>query len=113
MRKKKGGVRVQDRQSAGVNRDTVTVQIEGELDHCSAERVRASLDALIEDARVKRLVIDLGRLTFMDSSGIGVIIGRYRTLSRRSGSVAVRNPSPQVDRLLQMSGLYQIVEKCR
>ena len=94
-------------------RDTVTVQLEGELDHCSAERVRASLDALIADRRVKRLVIDLNRLTFMDSSGIGVIIGRYRTLSRRNGSVAIRGANPQVDRIFQMSGLYQIVEKCR
>ena len=109
---------VQERPEAGTrgvsaNRDTVTVQIEGELDHCSAERVRASLDALIEDVRVKRLGIDLQHLTFMDSSGIGVILGRYRTLSRRSGSLAVRNPSPQVDRLFHLSGLYQIVEKCR
>lgn len=56
-------------------RETVTVQIEGELDHFSAERVRAMLDALISDAHVKRLVIDLSKLTFMDSSGIGVMLG--------------------------------------
>ncbi|GHU83850.1 anti-sigma F factor antagonist [Clostridia bacterium] len=98
---------------ATVSRDTVTVQLEGDLDHCSAERVRATLDALIADRSIKRLVIDLERMTFMDSSGIGVIIGRYRTLSRRGGSVAVRGASPQVDRIFQMSGLYQIVEKCR
>jgi len=98
---------------ASVVRDTVTVQLEGELDHASADRVRASLDALIADPGIRRLVIDLKRLTFMDSSGIGVIIGRYRTLSRRNGSLAVRGASPQVDRIFQMSGLYQIVEKCR
>ncbi len=98
---------------ANVTRDTVTVQLEGELDHYSAERVRASLDALIADLTVKRLVMDLSRLTFMDSSGIGVIIGRYRTLSRRGGSVAVRGASPQIDRIFQMSGLYQIIEKSR
>ncbi len=98
---------------ATVARDTVTVQLEGELDHCSAERVRASLDALIEDPGIRRLVIDVARLTFMDSSGIGVVIGRYRTLARRGGSVAVRGASPQVDRIFQMSGLYQIVEKSR
>lgn len=98
---------------ATVVKDTVTVQLEGELDHFSAERVRASLDALIADGHVKRLVIDLKKLTFMDSSGIGVIIGRYRTLQRRGGSVAVRGANPQVDRIFQMSGLYQIVEKCR
>ena len=94
-------------------KDTVTVQLEGELDHCSADRIRASLEALIEDTNVKRLVIDLGKLTFMDSSGIGVIIGRYRTLIRRNGSVAVKNPSAAIDRIFQMSGLYRIIEKCR
>lgn len=98
---------------ASVVKDTVTVQLEGELDHCSADRIRASLDALIADQNIKRLVIDLKRLTFMDSSGIGVIIGRYRTLIRRNGSVAVKNPSAAVDRIFQMSGLYQIIEKCR
>lgn len=98
---------------ATVTKDTVTVQLEGELDHCSADRVRASLDALIADPAVMRLVIDLKKLTFMDSSGIGVIIGRYRTLSRRGGTVAVRGASPQIDRIFQMSGLYRIVEKCR
>lgn len=98
---------------ATVTKDTVTVQLEGELDHYCAERIRAALDALIEAPEVRRLVIDLSGLTFMDSSGIGVIIGRYRTLSRRNGSVAVRGASPQIDRIFKMSGLYQIVEKCR
>ena len=98
---------------ATVTKDTVTVQLEGELDHCSADRVRASLDALIAEPSIRRLVIDIRKLTFMDSSGIGVIIGRYRTLSRRKGSVAVRGASPAIDRIFQMSGLYQIIEKCR
>lgn len=94
-------------------RETITVQIEGELDHFSAERVRAMLDALISDAHVKRLVIDLSKLTFMDSSGIGVMLGRYRHMARRGGTLAVRGVSPQVDRIFRMSGLYQIIEKCR
>ena len=94
-------------------RETITVQIEGELDHCSAERVRATLDALLADTHVKRLVIDLERLTFMDSAGIDVMLGRYRTLARRNGTLAVRGVSPQVDRIFRMSGLYQIIEKCR
>ena len=94
-------------------RETITVQIEGELDHCSAERVRATLDALIADPHVKRLVIDLEKLTFMDSSGIGVMLGRYRQLARRGGALAVRGASPQVDRIFRMSGLYQVIEKCR
>ena len=69
-------------------RETIMVQIEGELDHCSAGRVRATLDALIADPHVKRLVVDLTKLTFMDSSGIGVMIGRYRQLARRGDALA-------------------------
>lgn len=98
---------------ATVTKDTVTVQLDGELDHCSADRVRASIDALIADPNIKRLVLDMKKLTFMDSSGIGVIIGRYRILSRRKGSIAIRGASPQIDRIFKMAGLYQIIEKCR
>ena len=47
----------------------------------------------------------------MDSSGIGLIIGRYKLLKRRGGSVAVMNADARVDRIFQMSGLYQIVER--
>ena len=47
----------------------------------------------------------------MDSSGIGMLIGRYKIMTRRGGSVAVRSGGGQVDRLIELSGLYQIVEK--
>ncbi len=100
-------------QKTTVTRDTVTVRLDGELDHFGAERVRASMDVLIADPSVKRLVVDLSGLSFMDSSGIGVLLGRYRTLARRGGSLAVRGVSPQIDRIFKMSGLYQVIEKCR
>lgn len=91
--------------------ETLTVILEGELDHHSAESVRAELETLIANPHVKRLVLDLGKLTFMDSSGIGVVLGRYRTLAKRGGGVAVRGPNAHVDRIFAMSGLYQIVDK--
>ena len=94
-----------------VKGDTVTVYLDGELDHHTAKGVRAELEALIESPRVKRLFLDLSGLTFMDSSGIGVVLGRYKTLSRRGGTVAVRQPTPHVNQIFRMSGLYQIVEK--
>ena len=91
--------------------DTVTVFLEGELDHHPAERVRTELESLISNPKVKKLVLDLSQLSFMDSSGIGVVLGRYKTLSRRGGGVAVRQPTAHVHRIFSMSGLYQIVEK--
>lgn len=91
-------------------RDTVTVRLSGELDHCSAQGVRRELDGLIRDPQVKRLVLDMADMPFMDSSGIGVILGRYRTLELRGGGVAVKNMNPQVQRVFALSGMGQIIQ---
>ena len=92
-------------------KNTLTVKLRGELDHSVAAGVRAELDELILDPGVRRLVFDLNGLEFMDSSGIGLIIGRYKLMARRGGSVAVRGLGRRVDRIFQMSGLYQLVER--
>ena len=94
-----------------LKRGTLTVSLSGELDQRMAARVREEIDALIDDARVRRLVFDVSGLEFMDSSGIGLIIGRYKRLSRRGGSVAVADPDARIDKLFQMSGVYQVVER--
>lgn len=94
-----------------LRRGTLTVWLSGELDHHMADRVREEIDGLMEDARVRRLVFDVSQLDFMDSSGIGLIIGRYKRLSRRGGSVAVASPGRRIDKLFQMSGVYQVVER--
>ncbi len=91
-------------------RDTVTVRITGELDHCSAQPIRRELDGLIADPGVKKLILDLKDMPFMDSSGIGVILGRYRALSQRGGKVAVANMNPQVKKVFLISGMDQIIQ---
>jgi stage II sporulation protein AA (anti-sigma F factor antagonist) len=92
-------------------KNTLTVRLTGELDHSVAASIRAEVDELILDPRVRRLVFDLNELEFMDSSGIGLIIGRYKLMSRRGGSVAVSCRSGKVDRIFEMAGLYQLIEK--
>jgi len=94
-------------------RDTLMVRIRGELDHHSAEQVRTELDELIADERIVHLVIDMQGLTFMDSSGIGVLIGRYRTLARRKGTLSVQNMNPLIQRIFHLSGLHQIIHTHR
>ena len=91
-------------------KDTVTVYVTGELDHYSAQSVRRELDTLISRPGVKRLVLDLKDMNFMDSSGIGVILGRYRELRERGGSVAVRNMNPQVEKVFTLSGMKQVIQ---
>ncbi len=91
------------------HRDTLTVRLSGELDQCSAQSVRRDLDDLILDTKVMHLLLDMQDLTFMDSSGIGVLLGRYRTLAARGGTLSVRGMTAQVQRVFVMSGLSQIV----
>ncbi len=92
-------------------RGTIVVKLTGELDHMNAERIRPQLDELISDPKISRLVLDLNELSFMDSSGIGMIIGRYKLMSRRGGHVAVRCENRRIDKIFEMAGLYQIIEK--
>lgn len=89
---------------------SLIVHLSGELDHHSAARVRQEMDRLLQDAAIKELILDLKGLEFMDSSGIGLLMGRYRTLSKRGGRMRVRNLDGQVKRVFRASGLYRIID---
>ncbi|MEL7609983.1 MAG: anti-sigma factor antagonist [Bacillota bacterium] len=90
---------------------TLIVALSGELDHHSAEIIRAQIDALLIDPGIRELILDMKNVTFMDSSGLGVILGRYRKMAERGGNVGIRNASASVDRVLRMSGLYSLVQR--
>ena len=92
-------------------KNALIVRLTGELDHGAAEEMRGELDGLIARTGTKRLILDLSGLEFMDSSGIGLIIGRYKRLRRRGGTVAVTGVNGRMDRLFKMAGLYQVVER--
>ena len=87
----------------------VTVVIAGELDHCAAPQIRAMLDEVLMDPALSHLILDLENLTFMDSSGIGVLLGRLRTLSARGGKLSVKNMQPQVEKLFRLSGMHKVI----
>ena len=84
----------------------------GELDHHAAREIGGRLDRAIEAALPLRLVLDWSGVTFMDSSGIGVIIGRTKKLKYfNDSSVSVCNMSDRVDKLLKCAGIYTIIHK--
>ncbi|MCX4312277.1 MAG: anti-sigma factor antagonist [Clostridia bacterium] len=94
-----------------VNSDELHVKLTGELDEHSSAYVRMSLDALLEKENIRRLYIDMSDLSFMDSTGIGVLIGRYKRLKPRGITVYIESPRPTVDRVLTLSGIYDIMFK--
>jgi len=91
--------------------NTLTVRLKDELDHSASIALRSKLDHLLADRQIRSLVLDLQHLKFMDSSGIGFIIGRYKLMAKRGGSVMVKNASRHMDRIFEMAGLYRLVER--
>lgn len=90
---------------------TLNVRLVGELDEHSAELVRRKLDTIISENIFNAVVLDLARMSFMDSTGIGVLIGRYKLLRKSNKQLFVKNPSVTIDKIFKMSGLYEIIEK--
>lgn len=90
-------------------RGSVTVALSGELDHCNAPKVRRQLDDILEDEEIIHLCLDLKDLTFMDSSGIGVLLGRLRLLEMRGGRLSVKNMSVTVAKLFHLTGLQRVI----
>lgn len=88
----------------------LTVYLSGELDHCQAAGLRTEMEsALSGDRAIRTLALDFADVTFMDSSGVGMIIGRYRTMKARGGEVTAKNMTAAVERLFRMAGLHRIV----
>lgn len=85
------------------------VKIDGELDHHSASDVRMKIDGYLSKYNIETLLFDFTKLSFMDSSGIGVIIGRYKIVKAMGGNIAIISSNMQVDKLLTISGIKKIV----
>lgn len=89
---------------------TLTVRLPGELDHHSAERLRRESDRLIQEKNIKCIIFDFRETSFMDSSGIGMIMGRYRNMGFVGGKVIAAHVNAQVRRILTLSGVHKVIE---
>lgn len=94
-----------------VEKETLIVKIHGELDHHTAEEVRNEIDNELDNNRVKNILFDFSALNFMDSSGIGVLMGRYKKIAQKNGQAGVYLINPQVRRIFEISGLLRIFKE--
>lgn len=85
--------------------NVLTAYIEGELDHNAAARIRNRIDGATESLKPRLLCLDFSKVTFMDSSGIGLVLGRYRLMKLMGGSLKVINIPENMYRLFALSGL--------
>ncbi|MBR1442602.1 MAG: anti-sigma F factor antagonist [Firmicutes bacterium] len=94
------------------NEKAMIVEICGEIDHHCADEAREKIDKEFERSRCKYIIFDFGKVDFMDSSGIGMIIGRYKIAERRGGKVIACNIQSEVKKIFKISGLFRIIECC-
>lgn len=92
--------------------DRLIIAVRGEIDEHSAKRARLETDKLIDESLGAALaVFDLSDVSFMDSTGIGFLIGRYKKLKRLGMDAYISSPNPDADKILLMSGIYQLIPK--
>ena len=85
------------------------VTLEGEIDHHSAVATRGEIDRLICERRPARFELELSRIGFMDSSGLGLVMGRYALVKDLGGEMVVLNPSPAILRIFKLAGMDRLI----
>ncbi len=91
--------------------ETLTVLLTGELDHHSAAPLRVELDRLLSDRSIRCLALDLRGVSFMDSSGLGIVLGRYKLMKEHGGILQIVGAARPVERILKMAGVYALLEQ--
>ena len=87
---------------------TLVAELFGELDHHAAEKARDRIDTALDNHGVKNLVFDFTNVSFMDSSGIGLVMGRYKLMQELNGKVTVRNPPNHIRKVMRLSGIDRL-----
>lgn len=104
-----GGMRMSLGIDLNVKESVLCIRLTGELDHHTAETLRSQVSDHLRQHDVRHIVLNLEELSFMDSSGLGVVLGRYKEIKQLGGEMIVCAISPAVKRLFDMSGLFKII----
>lgn len=91
--------------------NNMIVRVDKEVDHFTADRIRKEFEEYYMRGRVKNVIFDMSQVEFMDSSGIGMVMGRYTKLKPVGGQVMVAAVPEHIDKLFMMAGVYEFVGK--
>ena len=93
-----------------VTGQVVTAYLSGEIDHHTARQIRETVDQAIELYMPTLLVLDFGAVTFMDSSGIGLVMGRYRLLQKTGAELHIASVSAQIGKMMRLAGIERLAK---
>ena len=92
------------------NKDKLlTIKINEEIDHHAVEKIRRRADYEIQRRNPKRVIFDFNSVSFMDSAGIGMVIGRYKTAAMLGAKMEMINVKPNIKRIFEMTGVLKII----
>jgi stage II sporulation protein AA (anti-sigma F factor antagonist) len=94
-----------------IKKGVLSIRLAGELDHAAAPELREKLDKLIRAGGYEKIVFDFSELIFMDSTGVGLLLGRLKTAKSQMKPIAILSPTPAVDKVLKVSGIYSVIPK--
>ncbi|GEN31860.1 stage II sporulation protein AA (anti-sigma F factor antagonist) [Cerasibacillus quisquiliarum] len=94
-----------------VKENVLVVRLAGELDHHEAENLRETWKEKLYTQPIKHVLLNMEAVTFMDSSGLGVILGRYKEVLQLGGEFVVCSVSPMIGKIFEMSGLFKIIRQ--
>lgn len=94
-----------------LDEDILVTSIKGEVDHHSAAPLRKAIDRSMKVYKCNNLILDFSHVEFMDSSGIGVALGRYKKLAKTNGKIYISGCSEHVEKLLNMADVFSLIPK--
>lgn len=92
-----------------IKNESIIVKVRGDLDLVIAKEFRETVDKVLMDRPLKNLILDLVDVDFIDSSGLGAILGRYKIIQQRGGKMSIWGTKPSVHRILDLSGIMKII----
>lgn len=93
-----------------VTGEVVIAHLKGEIDHHTAREMREAIDNAIELNMPSLLMLDFGSVSFMDSSGIGLVMGRYRNLLKSGAELHITGVSPSIYKVMRLAGLEKLAK---
>ena len=90
-------------------KNALLVSLSGELDQYAAADLKGRIDVEIQSSTKKNLIIDLSGVTLMDSSGIGLIVGRYKIIHSLGGKLAICGANAYIEKMIALSGIKKII----
>ncbi len=92
-----------------IDENCVTAYLSGEIDHHNAAELRKKIDEAVEMSYPQLLVLDFGAVTFMDSSGIGLVMGRYKLMNDLKGKITIENAPRAIGKVMRMAGIEKLI----